>query len=92
LASHYHSLRVRGRGASDDQTCIEFVEEPEPDGWRPGVSALARGQAICGKAPRSAKSGEEVEHDLHVTSNMDLQRLKSSRSSFAAAFARARPH
>jgi hypothetical protein len=77
LASHNRSLPVRRRGASDDQTCFEFVEEPEPEGWSLGVSALARGHAICGKAPRSAKSSEEVEHDLHVATHMDLSGLEN---------------
>jgi hypothetical protein len=72
LASQSRSPRARRRGASDDQTCFEFVEEPEPEGWNLGVLALARGHAICGKAPRSAKSSEEVEHDLHVALHMDL--------------------
>jgi hypothetical protein len=77
LASHSRSPRVRRRGASDDQTCFEFVEEPEPEGWSLGVLALARGHAICGKAPRSAKSSEEVDHDLHVALHMDLSGLEN---------------
>jgi hypothetical protein len=90
LASHSCSPSIRRRGASDDQTCFEFVEEPEPDGWSLGVLALARGHAICGKAPRSAKSSEEVEHDLHVALHMDLSGLENKADELRCGI-RARP-
>jgi hypothetical protein len=70
---------------------LNSLKSPSRKGGIWVASALARDHAICGKAPRSAKSSKEVEHDLHVKPYMDLQRLKSSQASFAAAFAR-RPH
>jgi hypothetical protein len=58
---------------------LEFGERPEPE-KEIRASALARGDAICGKASSSSESSEDVENLQHDDLYIDRLKFESSQS------------